>query len=389
MAIVVPIVSQFNSKGVRKAIASFKQAEGAAAKMGVALRTAAVPAAAALGGLAVAGAAIGTALFGAAKAADADRKSQKELAATSQKFAKATKAQVAGLEATIEQLMLATGIADDDLRPAMSRLVRSFKNTDKSSRALKIALDISGRTGKDLNTVVEAMGRAADGSNTALSRLGVGLSKAELKTMTLDEVMATLEKRFQGGAAEAANTLEGKIGRLRARFGEMVETIGYKVLPYLEDLADFLIPIIDAFGEKGLAGAIAEFKRQVAIGDFYQSPMGQYFRDAYDGIRKVYNAFVLLHDIAMTMSGGKAFNTISGLFGGPQLPTFDKMPTFDDFTNRNRTLPSSAAQARRFDMEGRTSSGVTINVNGGDPRRVVDAIRRYTYQNGPAPIAVR
>ncbi len=379
MAISIPIISTFSPKGVRKAIDEFKKLETRSQKLGFALGKLAGPAALGVAAVAAAAVGVGTALFGAAKAADADRKSQKELAATSQKFAKATKAQVAGLEATIEQLMLATGIADDDLRPAMSRLVRSFKNTDKSSRALKIALDISGRTGKDLNTVVEAMGRAADGSNTALSRLGVGLSKAELKTMTLDEVMATLEKRFEGGAAEAANTLEGKIGRLRARFGEMVETIGYKVLPYLEDFADFLIPIIDAFGEKGLAGAIAEFKRQVAIGDFYQSPMGQYFRDAYDGVRKVYNAIVLLQDAALTLSGGKAFNAISGFFGGPQIPTLSKMPSFDDFTNRNRTLPSSGGQARRFEMEGRT---VVVNNYSANPQAVVDALRNVSRQQG-------
>jgi hypothetical protein len=379
MAISIPIISTFSPKGVRKAIDEFKKLETRSQKLGFALGKLAGPAAVGVAAVAAAAVGVGTALFGAAKAADADRKSQKELEATAQKFAKANKAQVAGLEETIKQMMLATGVADDDLRPAMSRLIRSFKNTDKSSRAFKIAMDISGRTGKDLTTVVEAISKAADGNTGALARLGIGLSRAELKTMTLDQVMALLEERFKGGAAEAANTLDGKIKRLSARFGEMVETLGEVVLPYLEDFADFLIPIIDAFGEKGLAGAVAEFKRQLAIGDFYQSPMGQYFRDAYEGIRKVYNAMVDVYNIGKTISGARFFSNISGVFGGPTLPSFSKMPSFDDFTNRNQNLPSSGGQARRFEM---TGSSVTINVNGGDPQAVVDALRRYSRQNG-------
>jgi hypothetical protein len=100
----------------------------------------------------------------------------------------------------------------------------------------------------------------------------------------------------------------------------------------------------------------------------------------YDTIRKVYNALVVLHDLSMTMSGGKAFNAISGFFGGPQLPTFDKMPELGKFLNV--TLPSSGAQARRFEMEGSTRPGITVNVQGGDPQAVVDALRRYSRQNG-------
>lgn len=176
MAISIPIISTFSPKGVRKAIDEFKKLDGVAAKTGFVLGKAAMGATAAFAGLAAGAVAVGGALFKAAQAADADRKSQINLAATAQKFAKANKAQIAGLESTIEAMMLATGIADDDLRPSMSRLIRSFKDTDKASRALKIALDISGRTGKDLESVVEAMGKAADGSNTALLRLGTGLS---------------------------------------------------------------------------------------------------------------------------------------------------------------------------------------------------------------------
>ncbi len=384
MAISIPIISTFSAKGIRKAKEEFKSLEGVGKKTGFILSKAAIGATAAFAGLAAGAVAVGGFLFKAAQAADADRKSQIDLAKTAERFAKANKAQVAGLEATVEQLMLATGIADDDLRPSLGRLLRSFKNTDKAARAMKVALDISGRTGKDLGSVVEAMGKAADGSNTALLRLGTGLSKADLKGKSLDEVMALLETRFKGGAADAANTFEGRMGRLRARFGELVERIGYKVLPYFERFADILIRVADEFGERGLSGAWQEFKRQFAQTGFEQSPVGQFFRSMYDGVRTVYNAMVDLYNLAMRISGAKMLSNISGFFGGPTLPSPGKMPEFGSFF-RSNTPQSSAAGARMFEMTGRTTapaSNVTINVNGGDPAAVVDALRRYSRQNG-------
>jgi hypothetical protein len=395
MAVSIPIISEFNGKGIRKAVAEFKQLETKTQKLSFALGKMAGPAAIGVAAVAAAAVGVGTALFGAAKAADADRKSQKELAVTAERFAKANKAQVAGLEATIEQLMLATGIADDDLRPAMSRLVRSFKNTDKASRALKIALDISGRTGKDLTTVTEAMGKAADGNTGALARLGIGLSKAELKSMTLEQVMATLEERFKGGAAEAANTLEGRLGKLRARFGEVVETIGYKVLPYLETLADVAIKVFDAFAESGLTGGLQAFKAEMNSLQFQGSPMAKFFQSMYDATARVYNATQMLKDSVklIAIANPSQWGRIGGdilqgrnPFGGMG----NRMPTWDEFLATGPQVPGSAGQFRmRESGTGRANPNIVVNVNGGDPRRVVDAIRRYTYQNGPAPIAVR
>ena len=379
MAISIPIISTFSAKGIRKAKEEFKSLEGVGKKTGFILSKAAIGATAAFAGLAAGAVAVGGFLFNAAKAADADRKSQIDLAKTAERFAKANKAQVAGLESTIDALMRATGIADDDLRPAMGRLLRSFKNTDKASRAMKIALDISGRTGKDLESVVEAMGKAADGSNTALLRLGTGLSKSELKGKSLDEVMALLETRFKGGAADAADTFEGRMKRLGARWDEVKEDIGRKVLPYLERFLDMLIKVADAFGEGGVAGAWEELKRQFAQAGFEQSPVGQFFRNMYDTVRTVYNAMVDLFNLSMRISGAKILSDISGAFGGPELPKFSKMPEFGGFFNVN--IPSSAAQFRMRET-GTIPQSVIINVNGGDPAATVDALRRYSRQNG-------
>ena len=71
MALTIPIIAEYNGKGLDKAIKQFSQLEGAGAKSGYALEKAFVPAAAALGAL--------TAGIGlATKAAMADEAAQVE-----------------------------------------------------------------------------------------------------------------------------------------------------------------------------------------------------------------------------------------------------------------------------------------------------------------------
>jgi hypothetical protein len=396
MAVSIPIISEFNKKGVSQALDSFRQLETTGQKVSFAVKKAAMGAGVALAGIGAAAVAVGGFLFNAAKAADADRKSQIDLARTAEKFAKANQKQIDSLEGTVEQLMLATGIADDDLRPALGRLLRSFKNTDKASRAMRISLDIAGRTGKDLDSIVEAMGKAADGSNTALLRLGTGLSRADLKGKSLEEIMSLLETRFKGGAADAADSFEGRLGRLRARFGEIVEEIGYKVLPYFERLADMAIQVADAFGRDGISGAWEELKRQFAQAGFESSPIGKFFRDFYNSVRFVYNGLVDLYNLAARMSGAKLLSDISGFFGGPTLPSPSKMPGWDAFS-RSQVPQSTAAGARMFEMRGMAApltrtypSSVVVNVTNNDPQAVVRALQTATRRNGSlAGIGIR
>jgi protein translocase SecG subunit len=96
-------------------------------------------------------------------------------------------------------MSLATGVADDALRPALARLVISTGNTAKAQDLLSLALDASTATGKPLETVANALGKAYDGNTTALGKLGLGLSSAELKSMSFEQVQARLSDLFGGG----------------------------------------------------------------------------------------------------------------------------------------------------------------------------------------------
>ena len=200
------------------------------------------------------------------KAAIEDEKAQTQLAVALENATGATKAQIAATEQSILQMSLATGVADDELRPALGRLVRSTSDTEKAQQLLATALDISAATGKPLETVANALGKAYDGNTASLGKLGIGLSAAELKTMNFTQVQGKLSDLFGGAAARNADTYAGRIARMQIAFDEAKETIGFALLPILEKLMGFInnnaLPIINAFSGafslngNGLGGVI-------------------------------------------------------------------------------------------------------------------------------------
>lgn len=200
------------------------------------------------------------------KAAIADEKAQTQLAIALENATGATKSQVKATEDAILQMSLATGVADDQLRPALGRLVRSTGDITKAQDLLATALDISAATGKPLETVANALGKAYDGNTAALGKLGVGLSSAELKAMSFTDVQSKLSDLFGGAAAANADTYSGKIARVQIAFNEAKETLGYALLPILQKVIDFInknaLPVIKAFADgfsmdgEGLGGVI-------------------------------------------------------------------------------------------------------------------------------------
>jgi hypothetical protein len=175
------------------------------------------------------------------KAALADEQSQVKLASALENATGATKAQIAATEDSIDKMARATGVADDQLRPALSRLALSTGNVSKAQELLSLALDISTQTGKPLEGVANALGKAYDGNTAALGKLGVGLSSAELKAMSFTQVQAKLSDLFGGAAAKNAETFQGRMDRLKVAFDESVEAIGYKLLPIIQSLIDIIL----------------------------------------------------------------------------------------------------------------------------------------------------
>jgi hypothetical protein len=175
------------------------------------------------------------------KAAIEDEAAQVRLAGALERTTGATRDQIAAVEQQITKTALATGVADDQLRPALARLAVSTGDTAKAQDLLNLALDVAQATGKPVETVANALGKAYDGNTASLGKLGIGLSAAELKTMSFTDVQGRLSDLFGGAAAKNAETFQGRIARLQVAFDEAKETIGFALLPIIERLVNFVV----------------------------------------------------------------------------------------------------------------------------------------------------
>lgn len=203
----------------------------------------------------------------AVKAAAEDAKGQVILAQTLKNSSKATKEQIAATEEMILKLSLATGVADDNLRPAFARLNTSFKDINKSTKFLNVALDIAAKTSKPLEAVTMALGKAFDGNYGALGKLGLGLDAALIKTKDFDKIMAVVTKTTKGFADIAAGTAAGKSQRLKVAVNELRESFGFMLLPAMEKITASLTKLIPIFERnKELIGKVVVVVASLALG---------------------------------------------------------------------------------------------------------------------------
>ena len=236
---------------------SLKEADDALGKFGDSMKKIGLAAAAGVGVLA---AGIGT----AAKAAAEDQKSFALMENAIRNVTGATHEQIKAVDQQIAKMALATGVADDKLRPAYAALVRGTRDVELANRDLSLVLDISTALQMDATTVADALAKGYEGNTKALKSLSPEMAAVIKEGASMSEIMDILSANFSGAASAAADTFEGRMARLQVAFGEIVEQIGYAVLPILEKIAGFIadkvVPVIqefaDAFSQDGLGGVL-------------------------------------------------------------------------------------------------------------------------------------
>jgi len=261
------------------------------------------------------------------ESAIADEKAQAKLATTLQNVTGATDAQISAVENQILQTSLLTGLTDDQLRPSFERLIRATQDSDAALKLQSVAIDVAAGSGKSLEAVTNAMARAAEGNTGALARLGVGLTAAQLKTMSMDEITKQLATTFGGQAAVQADTFSGKMARLQVAFDEGKETIGSFVLdavtPMINTIVNTVIPAVAGFinsvgGKDGLTSA---FKTYIDLIVNIFQPVLEGFKFAFNQIKAAVLAnkeeftalFKFLKDFVAPLFGGVLKLAIQGI----------------------------------------------------------------------------
>jgi hypothetical protein len=439
MAINIPIISEFDGQGINKAIKQFKQLETTSEKAQFAIKKAAVPAAAALGGLALA-------LGDATKAAMEDQQEQAALALTLQNVTGAGKAQTAQIEDQISAMSRASGIADTEYRKSLEALVRGTKDVDMAMKDMNLVMDISTALQTDSSTVADALAKAYQGNFKALRSLSPEMATMIKEGASLNEIMDVLGGTFGGATAKSAETAAGKMKILKNSIGETKESIGAALLPVLEAV----LPVLNKFaawaqdnpkaflfiaGAIGaVAAAIVATNIAMALNPFSLIAAG--IALLIVGLVAAYNKFEWFRD------GVNAIvNTITGFFAGmvnaaigavnaiisaynaiPLLPDIPKAPTISVLKLGGSATTARPAAGRmgipRMAEGGIVSSptlaligeagpeavvpldrmatggGVTINVTGGLAtsaeigESVVNALRAYSRSAGPLALNI-
>lgn len=220
--ITLPFVTTFNDKGVKQGQASLSSLAKSSLAGAVSV------------GLVV------DQLGKAVRAAADDQKSQEQLELAVRNNTDATVTQIAEMERTIGKMEMQKAVADDVLRPALGNLVRATGDVTKAQELLNLALDISAATGRDAETVSLALAKAQTGNITALTRLGVPLDAAAVKSKDLEAIQQDLAIRFAGASDAAANSADGGMKKLQIALDNTYEAVGYRVLPVLGDYVTVL-----------------------------------------------------------------------------------------------------------------------------------------------------
>jgi hypothetical protein len=435
MAIYLPILTSFNDKGLKQAQKGFKDLEGAQAKAKYALGKANKYAAVALGAL-VAG------LGDAVKGAMEDEQAQKMLARQLQKTTAATDAQIAGVESYITAQGKLKGVTDDELRPALAGLVRATMSIDEAQKAATLSMDIAAAKGISLETVTKAMEKAYGGNMTALAKLSPELRQMIKDGASMEEVMAEMAVTFGGAATDSANTAAGSMKRLGVALGEAKEGVGAALLPILEkalpvlqkfatwaqDNPTLITAVAIAFGV--MAASIVAVNAAMALNPAVLITAGiialgvalvmaykrfDTFRAVVQSVANgvagyfefIANAYIKMINLVIRginlikpgkdigQIGQVSFGRLGGDDGGngganPAGLDYKAMATGGIVTSPTFALIGEAGPEAviPLDKMGGMGGGVTINVNGGDPQAVVQALRTYMRQNGSVPIKV-
>ena len=315
---------------------------------------------------AVAGAAAvayaGKLLIDGVKAAAEDEAAQAKLAATLMNVTGATKNQTLAVESYITKTSIANNVTDDLLRPSLERLVRATGDVSEAQRLQGLALDISAGSGKSLEAVSMALGKAFEGNAAGLGKLGVGLSAAQLKTMSFDDITKTLSDTFGGQAAIAADTFSGKLGRLGIVFNEAKETVGSFVIdaitPMLTLFVENVVPVINelatSIGEK-LAPVFAN------LATFFTEVLIPVFKEYWEFITKtLIPAIVNFFEPALA-GISKAFGSVSKSLENNKdklEPLFDLFQAFFEFASKYLAPFLGNVLGKSFEVLGSVISGI-------------------------------
>jgi hypothetical protein len=315
-AVVARIVSQYSDKGskaAQKDIAKLgKNFDAFAKKAGKAF---------ALAGAASAAFAVKVGVD-AVKAAIEDQKSQVLLANSLKNTVGATDSAIASVEDYITKQQKLFSVADDQLRPSLAALAAATGSITEAQKLQSVALDIAANKQIDLVTASKLLAKAHGGNIGALKKLFPEISANTVKSKDFAGALEVVAKASGGAAAAAADTLAGRLEGLKLAYGEVLETLGYALLPVITEFVAYIqgsvLPALESWTNANKDKIANSLRSIFDVLKVVIQQLGEFFGfiSRNIGTLKVFGAI-----LAGIFVGGKIAAGIQGLVAGIGLVT--------------------------------------------------------------------
>jgi hypothetical protein len=206
----------------------------------------------------------------------------------------------ASVEAMIDKTQLATGVLDEQLRPAFQKLVTSTGDAIQAQELLQLSLDVSAGSGNDLVTVASDIANVMAGNNKGLKKYALGLSAVELKTMSATDVQLKFLEVYGGASEKASKTFAGSMLRIKASAEMARESLG-------EGLVDGLMIATGSANIDELQKKILDFGK--SAGDAFKT-LGKVIKENLGLLKSLAITFAAIWTVGKVLAGIEATRKI-------------------------------------------------------------------------------
>jgi hypothetical protein len=329
-------------------------------------------------GLKIAGAGIGAAVgAGFAVIIDSVRKAAEEEADIRRLQTAIEKAGGAFADSTpkivawVDEIKRSSTFTDDQLRPALANLTNATGDVAEAQGLLTTAMDLSVASGKPLETVSLAIGKASNGQTTALKKLFPELNTQANKNKTGAELLQILSNKYKGADTAATNTTKGGLKLFSESIDDLQEDLGTLLLPYLQDFTDWAASPEGQKTLEDIAGVVEELAKA-----FVKVAGG--IDDTIIGFKSI-AAFFKSKEYALWLDFLKFTNPVA--YAALRGTRPDNPRPLSDLLNEvvnGVPVPRAPRQSKQRDERDsyRTNSTTVINISTIDPAAAGVAVRR-------------
>lgn len=143
-----------------------------------------------------------------------------------------------------EELQAITVFGDDDIQNAQAALANYGLAADEIEALIPKLLDFATVAGTDLQGAVSQIGAGLEGAGREFKKFGIEVDAAKSRQENLNIILQGFTK-FAGSAANATNTVSGRLEQQRNIVNNLQEQIGEKLAPAFLKIQTFALKAIE------------------------------------------------------------------------------------------------------------------------------------------------